>query len=91
VLSGGRQVLGRAGLAQAEVRAQPVSDLEHHDRVGVRVSGRGAAGRAPDVLRQHLGCLVAEPAEQLSGAGGDPQGEAVGIVLAELQLADPRQ
>jgi hypothetical protein len=70
---------------------KPVSDLEHDYRVLARIAGLPAAGRALDVVRQHLGCLVAEPVEQIVRADDDPHGEAIGIVLAELQLADPRQ
>lgn len=65
--------------------------LAHHDRVLIWVADLLPAGRAPDVFRQHLGCLGAEPAEQPVRARGDPYGEALWIVLAEFKVADPRQ
>jgi len=57
----------RAGLAHVEVRAKPVTGLEYHDRALIQVPGLLPAGHAPDVVRQHLSWLAAEPQSRLSG------------------------
>ena len=55
-----------------------------------RSGSRGGvgAGGAAEILRQHLGRLVAELAQHVPWPGRDPQGEAVRVVPARLQAAD---
>jgi len=92
--SGGRVSQMRpvcGGPAQVEVRANPASDLCHDDRVIDCIPGLLASGGAPDVLCQHLSCLIAEPAEQLIGRVEIHMAKPYGIVLAELELANARQ
>lgn len=75
----------RAGTAQAEVRAQIAGKPGDHRAAAGRISGRPPAGGAANVLRQDLGGLVTEPAEQVTRPGGNPQRETVLVMPARLE------
>jgi hypothetical protein len=66
-----------------------MGDPGHHDGVLTGIPGWLPARCALNARSQDLCCLIAELAEQRVGAGSDPEGEASGSMLAELQLGDP--
>lgn len=75
-------------MAQVDVGAQVITELGEDDCVAVRVSCRVRAGGALDVLGEDLGCLVAESAGQVVRAGGDPEREALFVVLAMFEFGE---
>lgn len=81
------QILPGARGAEIEVGTPPCGGPGYDDRVSAGLSAR----RAPDVLGQDLGSLLAGVAQQDGGAGGDPEDEVPAGMLAELQVGDPWQ
>lgn len=73
------------------MRAQPGSNLGHHDRIRAGIPRGLPACSATDVPGQDLGCLIAELAKQPARPGGDPEGEDPAAMLTGLQLADHGQ
>src|SRR5215831_18001426 len=76
---------------QIEVGTKPCGNPGYHDRVLGRIARRLTAGRAPDVLGEHLDRLEAEVANQHLGAGRGPEGEVCRTMLADFKLTDPRE
>lgn len=68
------------------MNAEAFADLGDDD--GVQVGFPAWLARAPSAST--WGCLVAEAAEQVAGPGGNPEREAVLVVLAWSQLASPK-
>jgi hypothetical protein len=85
------QIQLSAQRAQMKVDAQPDGGPGYYGRVLAGISGWPPAGRASGVPGEDLGRLVAEAAEQHAGAGGDPEGEVRGGVLAKVKIGDPRK